>query len=194
MLVQDTLILSAPSSNYHYECSKVFLSHFPSHHLDPVWPLCWGHHPSPILPPLSLINLSSKISIDHVRVELHHSFPTLLQHPFHVPSVADSPVSKLFCRLFTYDHQITVIFHELTSICMQFFLELPMYEIDNEREITLNYKLFISLNYLMLLELSLLQWFFDFLISVHGSNLSLASCSSSVYSSVRWMKLLNKEK
>lgn len=74
---------------------------------------------------------------------------------------------------------------------MQFFLELPVYEIDNEREITLNYKVFISLNYLMLLELSLLQWFFDFLISVHGSNLSLASCSSSVYSSVRWMKLLN---
>lgn len=110
------------------------------------------------------------------------------------PFMADSPVSKLFCRFFTCEHQITVIFHELTSICMQFFLELPMYEIDNEREITLNYKVFISLNYLMLLELSLLQWFFDFLISVHGSNLSLASCSSSVYSSVRWMKLLNKEK
>lgn len=86
VLVQDTLILSAPSSSNHHECSKVFLSHFPSHHLDPVWPLCWGHHPSPILPPLSSINLSSKISIDHVRVELHHSFPTLLQHPFHVPS------------------------------------------------------------------------------------------------------------
>lgn len=32
-----------------------------------------------------------------------------------------------------------------------------MYEIDNEREITLDYKVFISLNYLMLLELSLLQ-------------------------------------
>lgn len=100
----------------------------------------------------------------------------------------------IILQIFTCEHQITVIFHELTSICMQFFLELPMYEIDNEREITLKYKVFISLNYLMLLELSLLQWFFDFLISVHGSNLSLASCSSSVYSSVRWMKMLNKEK
>lgn len=73
------------------------------------------------------------------------------------PFMADSPVSKLFCRFFTCEHQITVIFHELTSICMQFFLELPMYEIDNDREITLNYKVFISLSYLMLLELSLLQ-------------------------------------
>lgn len=74
---------------------------------------------------------------------------------------------------------------------MQFFLELPIYKFINGREITLNLKVFIS--YLMHLELSLLQWYFDILISVHGSNLSLASCSSSVYSSVRWMKCWTKK-